>query len=262
MSLPRNSRWQLLSSAAGQQAEMVTAGLRRHCLNAWPHPAVTVPGDDALTVMRTVGLLATGERDLAGPDELLGLALWWAATPGVSREQRDSLSDIAHRIAQRACAPFTPVALAAARLRAEVLEEHGDHAQAAQLWGRLIALSQLAHQTELEQHARLAHAVGLHRIGQCGEALNQIGYAWQLRVSRPGCEQPTTVMVLRLHLAMLTACGQNSDRAALLAEAETLPSLRSGAPGEDFWTGGTVETPSGHEPVCAFRAYAEREGQS
>jgi hypothetical protein len=262
MSTPRNSRWWPAPTAAGQPADMVTPGRRRPDAKTRNDSHTTLPGDDPLSAVRTLGILTSGDTQIAEPDERLDLALWWAAAPGVTPAQRAAFSQIAHRLAQLQHAPFAPVALAAARLRAEVLDEQGDHRQAAQLWGRLIAVYQLAGKPVPEQHARLAHAVDLHRAGQCGEALNQINHAWQLCCDRPGHQYPTAVMVLRLHLAMLTACGQNSDREALLAEATTLPAIQRGDTAcESIWTGVTVETPDVHQPVCAMQPDTEGEDQ-
>jgi hypothetical protein len=208
--------------------------------------------------------------DVVNVDLVVAAALCSAAHPGISGQRRALFSELAHRLAQRTHAAFSPLALDAARLRAQVLDEQGEHAQAARLWGRLISLYQIAHRPSAEQNARLAHAVDLHRTGQCGEALNQITYAWTC--ARTPSRQPPAATVLQLCLAMLTACGQENDHDAVLTDATAItaadtaqetPTSPAGTeePDGTDWLA-CVEAPEAHRRRCAYHAYTHRRGQS
>jgi hypothetical protein len=255
-SAPKNHLWRT-PSAAHRQPEPAGSGGRGPAANTEPNSAALEHGADA--------------GDVVNVDLVVAAALRSAAHPGISRQRRAVFSELAHRLAQRTHAAFAPLALDAALLRAQVLDEQAEHERGARLWGQLISLYQLAHRPGAEQHARLAHAVDLHRTGQCGEALNQITYAWTC-ARQPGHQQPPAATVLSLYLAMLGACGQDNDRDAVLAEAPAItdadaaeepaafPASDAEPDRTDWLTG--VEAPDAHRTRCAFHAYTQRTDQS
>jgi hypothetical protein len=249
--VPKNHLWPT-PAAARRQPQPPTAGSGGHGPAAKTEPIIVAPMHGVET------------DDVVNVDLIVAAALRSAAHPGISGQRRARVSELAHRLAQRTHAAFAPLALDAARLRAQVLDEQGDHAQAARLWGRLISLYQLAHRPDAEQHARLAHAVDLHRTGQCGEAHNQITTAWTC-APQPGHHQPPAATVQQIYLAMLTACGQDSgavlaDAPAITATdtAEQAPTSPAGdaEPDRTDWLAG-VEPPDVHRRRCAFHAYAQ-----
>ncbi|WP_433294477.1 hypothetical protein ACQP2F_33210 [Actinoplanes sp. CA-030573] len=248
-SAPNNGRWRTAAAPRMPQAD----GPRRR--------GPVLPAGTSASELGAVGQVSV--------DQVVATALRTAALPGTSHQRRALFSELAHRLTQRTHAAFTPLAMDAARLRAEVLDEQGEHTQAGRLWGRLVSLYQLAHRRDAEQHARLAHAIDLHRTGQCGEALNQMSCAW-IAARQPGLQQPSAPTVLALYAAMLGACGQSSDRDALLAEAQPHPRHETAgqqpAPHSDSepeegkaWLA-DIEPADEHQRCCAYHAYAQRQG--
>jgi hypothetical protein len=250
MITPRNHRWrQALSSA--QSADAVMARLHRALDRAEAASGRVMLDTETEGAVRDAGINAIRRGDDGlRPGELVTAACRYAGDSSTPVTQRDTFSELAYQVSQYAFSPFDPAALDAARLRATILDEQGRHEQAGDIWRQLIALFQLTHQPAREQQARLAHAVDLHRAGTCGEALNQMSYAWDLALSSTDSPQPGLLAVLHVYLSMVTACGLDEDREALLAQAAALPAHTTG--GAEV-VAGTPDNDDAHRPVCAYR---------
>ena len=253
MTTPRNHRWRPAASVNAVTG-LPPRALDRIAAGAGLAQAVT----SGPATSGNVGIHLSDGPDRGWPDAVIAAACRLAENPTATTAHRDEVSDLAYQVARHALAPFDPAALRIARLRAAVLDEHGHHQQAAQIWGQLIGLYQLTHQPGPEQHARLAHAVSLHRAGGCGEAINQMTHARDIATHTPRDGHPPSCQILRLYLAILTACGLHDERHTVLAETTTgqlRPHLSTDAVTVLAMSPTDTET---HQPVCAYRAHAHR----
>jgi hypothetical protein len=254
MTTPRNQRWR--PGTPPRSSDTVIAQLRR----ALDRVTATTAADSAAarTVIQQAAMNAVLTDDGPRPADLVAAACRQATDNNTPPLHRDVFSRLAYQVAQQAVGDRDPAALEAARVRATVLDDQGYHDEAANLWGRLIALYQLTHQPVRALQARIAHAVDLHRTGRCGEAVNQMSDAWD-DVFTTYCDDGSAIpTMLPAYRAMLAACSLDDERRVLLA----LVAVRTGDPVSEpalAMVATAVPGAKEHRPVCAYRAHTRRE---